>query len=259
VTEAVRRAQAARARLGLGVDGPVPDALRVVEDTGELAVSVIALPDGVSGAYARREDQGFAFLNMLDHPVRQRFTLAHELGHHEFRDGGVVDSSSDVFGQPKAMRERRANAFAAEFLVPLAAAQRWVQSQATSEISLLTVVTMASYFRVSAQVALYRLSAAGLVSGKSACRALDEAIERGEHLKLARRHRLDDLPDEISMVHDSGRPRLPRQMWENAVTGYEKGLLTAERIAEALQRNANDVLAELDELGVRPADDEPDY
>jgi len=57
VSGAAQQAQAARARLGLALDGPVPDLLRAVEDGGELAVSVIELPDGISGAYARREGQ----------------------------------------------------------------------------------------------------------------------------------------------------------------------------------------------------------
>lgn len=255
---AAQRAQAARARLGLALDGPVPDLLRAVEDGGELAVSVIELPDGISGAYARREGQGFAFLNLREAPVRQRFTLAHELGHHEFKDGGVIDASADVFGSPTTVRERRANAFAAEFLVPLAAVQRWAQAHADPDVSLVSVAALASWFRVSALVALYRLSAARLVSTK-AVRGFEQAIQDGEHIQLARRQQLVDLPDELSMIHDTGRPRMPRRLWADAVIGYERGLLTPERIAQAVRRDTVEVEAELDALGVHPPADEPDY
>ena len=253
-----QQAQATRARLGLALDGPVPDLLRAVEEGAGLAVSVIELPDGVSGAYARREGQGFAFLNLREAPVRQRFTLAHELGHHELKDGGVIDASADVFGAPTAVRERRANAFAAELLVPLAAVQRWAQARSDADVSLLTVVALASWFRVSALVALYRLSAARLVGAK-AVRSFEQAIRDSEHIQLARRHQLSDLPDELSLIHDAGRPRTPRRLWADAVIGYERGLLTPERIAEAVGRDTAEVEAELAALGVHPPADEPDY
>ncbi len=253
-----QQALATRARLGLALDGPVPDLLRAVEEGAGLAVSVIELPDGVSGAYARREGQGFAFLNLREAPVRQRFTLAHELGHHELKDGGVIDASADVFGAPTAVRERRANAFAAELLAPLAAVQRWAQAHADADASLLTVVALASWFRVSVLVALYRLSAARPLSAK-AVRGFERAIQAGEHVQLARRHQLPDLPDELSLIHDAGRPRTPRRLWADAVIGYERGLLTPERIAEAVGRDTAEVEAELAALGVHPPADEPDY
>jgi Zn-dependent peptidase ImmA (M78 family) len=258
VIEAAQQAQAARARLGLALDGPVPDILRAVEGGSGLAVSIIDLPNGISGAYARRQGQGFAFVGLGEAPVRQRFTLAHELGHHEFRDGGVLDSSADVFGRPVTMRERRANAFAAEFLAPLAAVQRWMQTHADSEVSLVQVVALASWFRVSAQVALYRLSAARIISAKLA-RTLEQEIQNGVHTQVARRHQIDDLPDQISQIHLSATPRLPARLWADAVTGYERGLLTPERIAEAVGRSVGEVEAELAALDVRPPDDEPDY
>lgn len=257
MSEAAQQAQAARARLGLALDGPVPDLLRAVEDGG-LAVSVIDLPEGISGAYARRQGQGFAFVSLREAAVRQRFTLAHELGHHEFRDGGVMDSSANVFGRPTAVRERRANAFAAEFLAPLAAVQRWTQARAEADVSLVTVVALASWFRVSAHVALYRLSAARLVSAK-AVGTLEQAIQSGEHARVARRHQIADLPDQLSQIHDSGTPHLPSRLWTDAVTGYERGLLTPERIAEAMERTTSEIEAELSALGVHPPDDEPDY
>lgn len=244
--------------MGLALDGPVPDLLRAVEDGAELAVSVIELPDGISGAYARRDGQGFAFLTMREAAVRQRFTLAHELGHHEFKDGGVMDTAADVFGAPTTVRERRANAFAAEFLAPIAAVQRWMQAHTDPDISLVGVVALASWFRVSTLVALYRLSTARLL-GPKAVRGFEQAIQDGEHIRLARRHQISDLPDELSLIHDSGRPRLPRRLWADAIVGYERGLLTPERIAQAVGRDTSEVEAELAALGVHPPDDEPDY
>ena len=169
-----------------------------------------------------------------------------------------MDSSANVFGRPTTVRERRANAFAAEFLAPLAAVQRWMQAHPEPEVTLVTVVALASWFRVSAQVALYRLSAAR-AAGAKAAHTLEQAIQSGEHTRVAKRHQIGDLPDQLSQIHDSGRPRLPSRLWTDAVTGYERGLLTPERIAEAMERSTSEVVAELAALGVHPPDDEPDY
>src|SRR5450756_2738685 len=85
------------------------------------------------------------------------------------------------------------------FLVPLAAVQRWAQVHADPDVSLVSVAALASWFRVSALVALYRLWAARLVSTK-AVRGFEQAIQDGEHIQLARRQQLVDLPDELSMI-----------------------------------------------------------
>jgi hypothetical protein len=52
---------------------------------------------------------------------------------------------------------------------------------------------------------------------------------------------------------------MPRRLWADAVIGYERGLLTPERIAQAVGRDTVEVEAELDALGVHPPADEPDY
>ena len=62
-----------------------------------------------------------------------------------------------------------------------------------------------------------------------------------------------------ALSHDAGRPRTPRRLWAGAVIGYERGLLTPERIAQAVGRDTVEVEAELDALGVHPPADEPDY
>ena len=65
---------------------------------------------------------GFAvYVNANDPPRRQRFTLAHELGHYilhrDLMDGGIVDDT--MYRSPLGdWYERQANRFAADVLLP---------------------------------------------------------------------------------------------------------------------------------------------
>ena len=120
------------------------------------------------------------------------------------------------------------------------------------------VVELASYFRVSAKVALIRLQLARLVS-ESQAKELCDAVDRGEHSILAKRVGIEEAPDSLSEIKARGQYRAPARMWEYAVGGYEQGLLSAGRIAQAVHRTPEHVQALLDELGVLPPANEPDY
>src|SRR4051794_14313051 len=112
IAQAVAAARVAREELGLGLDQPVHDILRVVEETERIPVAVLSLGDGVAGAYLVRKGQPFIFLNGNQPVTRQRFTLAHELGHHRLGHGAVVDGVNEVEGKSKEPLEKQANAFA---------------------------------------------------------------------------------------------------------------------------------------------------
>jgi len=248
-----------RTHVGLDATGPVPDLLRVVEDVAGLAVSVIALPSGVSGAYTIEEGVGFIFVNLDDSVARQRFTLAHELAHHVYDDGGIVDLEETVFGETSIRRERRAQTFSAEFLVPLRAVSTWMDVRDASDVTLRLIVELASYFRVSAPVALIRLQLAHFIDQQSRTYIdLSEAIDRGEHLRLAKRLGIEEAPDSLSKIKSRCQPRAPAKMWEYSVVGYEQGLLTVDRIAQAMHSVPEKVLARLDDMGVVAPEDEPD-
>ena len=74
---------------------------------------------GVSGAVAY--DDKAIFINPSEIQERQRFTLAHEIGHivlgHE-KYGNRLDLRDDLYGVSHDAHERAANEFAAELLMP---------------------------------------------------------------------------------------------------------------------------------------------
>src|SRR5918912_595249 len=121
---AARGAERAReARSGPGPDpaAPLDCVLPVAGERMRLPVVVAALPSDVAGACYRDEAGAVLWVNGREWPPRQRFTLAHEIGHVRCgHDGRLVDSWTTLSGATTSAIEVQANAFAAEFLVPRA-------------------------------------------------------------------------------------------------------------------------------------------
>lgn len=104
-----------RNRLGLG-DAPVADMCRLVSEQGIWATS-IALTDGVSGLFLNHSSIGLAIVVNRDHPLpRKRFSFAHEYAHSLFDRDRVATVTART--NASEFVERRANAFAAAFLMP---------------------------------------------------------------------------------------------------------------------------------------------
>lgn len=231
-------ARAARVRLGLGLEAPLSDAVVVIEDLADVPVTVLELPSGLAGLQGRKHGRSFIFINGVEPPVRQRFTLAHEFGHVELGHAGSVDYVADVFddgGQvTRPPAEVQADGFAAEFLAPLA-----------------------DYFHVSAEVALYRLQAARRLT-KARVAPLRALVHGGEHTALARRLGLGEFDDTLSRPHGH-LPRFPRATITHAATAYERGLLTVDQVARLLEVAPEVIEREFARRGVRAGRHEPDY
>ncbi len=115
IQQGERAADEERQRLGLG-KAPAGD-LAAMLDTESVRAAYVALPDDISGlTIAPDAESPFVAVNR-DHPHnRQRFSLAHEYCHVLLdRDTrGRVSRTTDR----EDLREIRANAFAAAFLMP---------------------------------------------------------------------------------------------------------------------------------------------
>ncbi len=159
-----KRAREARADLGYTREGPLNDVVKAVEERGGAHVVVLDLPGGVAGAYVARDDCPLLFVNGHQALSRQRFTLAHEFGHHRMGHASVVDEQEAISGHLHDPSEVRANAFAAEFLMPRDAVKAWGREHVDSAVSLELVVLLAWKYGVSAQVARYGLQNAGVLT-----------------------------------------------------------------------------------------------
>ncbi|MGH9223535.1 MAG: helix-turn-helix domain-containing protein [Acidimicrobiales bacterium] len=164
--DARRKAEEVRAYLRLGL-GPIGDMDAVCELLGitvyraELGAD---LTRTVSGAFLHHPAIGFAILvNLEMTPGRRRFTLAHELAHALFHSS---DNRYLVSTAAKPPRERFADAFAGEFLMPTEGMRRVMEEQGFGpRIDDPTeVIHLQRFFNVSYVTALVRLRQAKLLS-----------------------------------------------------------------------------------------------
>lgn len=113
------------------------------------------------------DDKGVAriIFNPDEAPVRQRFTIAHEMGHvslGHLKPGHTEyrDEARDFFSTVRDPKEIEANKFAARLLMP-------AESVRTSFLKMgeLSIQGMADLFDVSTVAMRYRLINLGLISG----------------------------------------------------------------------------------------------
>lgn len=114
-------------------DGPLPiDPFQIARRLG-IQVTMARLPAELSGQIAFLDDEEAVIsINRDDHPNRQRFTCAHEIGHYTRRTlggapYGFVDSRSTLAGLGVDTEEIYANQFAAALLMPASVVEGYVR------------------------------------------------------------------------------------------------------------------------------------
>ena len=164
--EADRAADALRRHWGLGHD-PIPNVVELLEERG---VKVFAFPLGsVGGLAARASRPGypgvpFVVVNADDWGERQRFTIAHELGHIVLHVARSLNA------------ERVAHRFAGAFLMP-AEALRLEVGKHRSAIALGELLALKRVFGVSIQALTHRCHDLGMI-GVATYRALFNDFDR---------------------------------------------------------------------------------
>ena len=139
-----------------GVWGQIPVPLERIVDSLRFVAFTFNGDDNTAGAI--RYDERTIYINANDCAVRQRFTLAHEIGHAVLHEGqNLIDYRSNL-DTPGDTREAEANKFAAELLMPEGAFRDvWASRRANRR-------RVAAYFGVSEQSAGYRAANLGLPS-----------------------------------------------------------------------------------------------
>jgi len=132
-----------------------------------------SLDEGTSG-FMLRPFQGKPIIgvNSDHHPNRQKFTIAHEIGHFVLHgdaptvlvDEGIVHFRDDKSSTATDPREREANAFAAELLMPETAVRQELNGRPIDAFDENAVRGLAVRFGVSTQAITLRLKNLGLVA-----------------------------------------------------------------------------------------------
>ena len=104
------------------------------------------------------EDKPLIKINTSENFLRQRFTMAHELGHFVLNHGSRFrDPVSNFFSNIPDEKEVQANRFAAALLMPEPAIRFFINNEKN-----LTTQKLAEYFKVSSTAMVYRLKNLGI-------------------------------------------------------------------------------------------------
>lgn len=164
--EAENLAEATRKKLGLG-NAPIKDIFSLLESQGIFVViSPIDSSSELSGAfyYDSETDQSNILINSNRSNGHQRFTAAHEFCHHLLdrkTQPVIVEKDSN-----KSNLEKRANSFAANFLMPSDGISYYIQNvlkTTSKKLSDENLAKLREEFGVSWSALLYRLSSLNYV------------------------------------------------------------------------------------------------
>lgn len=147
-------------------DGNLPIQPRALAQA--MGVRVFGVPDfEVSGMIELDKNGPIITFNASDAPVRQRFTIAHEIGHYALGHlgGGKTkfrDPASHFSSSTHKVEEREANRFAANLLMPAGPLKFAIERHGINSID-----ELATLFDVSQVAMKYRLENLGLVDARA--------------------------------------------------------------------------------------------
>lgn len=130
------------------------------------------LEASVSGVLVIKDGRPTIGINQTHHLNRQRFTIAHELGHYLLhRDTSSVFVDAVYFRDEESsegtkLQEIEANAFAAELLLPEVTLREQFGHQPIADADDALIRRLAARFEVSAQALTIRLTTLGLIAAE---------------------------------------------------------------------------------------------
>ncbi|MFF5085299.1 ImmA/IrrE family metallo-endopeptidase [Actinoplanes sp. NPDC000266] len=221
---------------------PLGDLVALIEQSAGVDVAVLDAEPDQHGLTMRdpRRDTVIIGVARTRHPMRQRSTLAHELGHVVF--GDWTDNSSCDWSR-RSPAESRADSFARHLLLPLDGLRAFLGEGAGVGLARLSAVVQR--FLVSPPIAAIALEQAGYIdldtkSGWMSVTAPQLAVRFGwsDHY-----HALETEADQR---------RAPQRLLARAVRGYAEGVVSAQTIATLRGITSERAATELREAGISP-------
>lgn len=233
-----RLANAALARVrqtGMNLGG---DLVAMVESVFGADVAVLDLGDGFDGMATSSTDVKLILLATSRVPARQRFTLAHELGHLLAGDDQDIHLDRDVYdkSQAKDPSEMRANAFASAFLMPEDTLRAAVGSTGLNDRSF---AVLACDLAVTPSALAYRLLQLRLIDAGT--------CDRNKTLTAARACTMTGRGEEFAqLVAEATRPRPPGLLVRDTYAAYESGAATLRPYAQLLGADIDQLRHEIE-------------
>ena len=260
-----RIAEEERRRLGLG-HGPIADMADLITTQGIWASGVRGLPQEMSGIFLRHSSIGMVILVHYGHArCRKRFSYAHEYA-HALLDRKTTSAIVSRRENSLDFIERRANAFAAAFLMP-ADGVRWFledvldkggpsrryrvtyssaggepaeaeerPAPGSQQITYQDVATLAHYFGVSYPAAVYRLNDLNFLNADEKASMLEKVELAGRLLRA-----MDDF-DGCEDEEDSQPGRKPDRELVSQIVRLAIEAYRREEVSQGWLRDLSDKL-----------------
>ena len=146
----------------------LPIKLEKILNRYNIGLGYSVFEDTLSGLLYKKNDKHIILVNSNHPPVRQRFTIAHELGHYflDHHSNLFIDKGNlyrnDKSSEGNLRWEKDANKFAAELLMPEELMIDLVEEKKLEDDE--DLVELAKELEVSTQALTYRLNNLGLIS-----------------------------------------------------------------------------------------------
>lgn len=221
VDDAEQAAAWLRSQWKLGED-PIPNLCEFLEEKG-VKVCALPLPESVSGVQANVTSATNDVIQVIvvnaSHPgERQRFTLAHELGHL------CLEPMSDLD------IEEACNRFAGALLMPRVLLEREVGKR-RSVIWLRELFELKRIFGVSAQAVAYRCRDVGIMGSQAITDVFKIFSQKGWR-------KVEPAPLE---------PERPARFERLCLRALAEGLISESKAAELLRKTTREILVSLNE------------
>lgn len=226
-----RRALELRSTVGLTHE-PIRDLWSLVRDRDVNLGFHDFGPQGGDGLYRWNGETALIAANssLTLSRLRQRFTVAHELGHHVMHrigEGPLLIADKDIFGRRDPI-EQEANAFAGHLLMPDPALEHALHERQVDQIDPDAIAALMQDFGVSYEVAVFRLHNANRINAGARDALLDAKRQIG----------VRQICDAIGFNEYLEYPlpnALPAAFESDVLRAYAAQAITAERLAELLR------------------------
>jgi Zn-dependent peptidase ImmA (M78 family) len=221
---------------------PLGDLVALIEQTAGIDVAVLDAGPDEHGLTMRDPKRDVVFVGVARsrRPMRQRSTVAHELGHVVFCDWSD-NSACDWSARSPA--ESRADAFARHLLLPIDGLREFIGHRKPVDESFLSAVVQR--FLVSPAIASIALEQAGYIDVNTKQRWMSASAPQ-----LAVRFGWSDQYHTLQA--NSDQRRAPQRLLARAVLGYAEGVVSAQTVANLRGIPADAAAAELREAGIFP-------
>lgn len=196
-------------------------------------------------------DKPFVAINSSIPIDCQVFAAAHELYHIWYEQNPDVLPADLLNGQNQEISEKKANRFAAEFLVDEQLLKQEIDIYKIKRYNIKSILQLAALFSVPYRTMVKRLYEISMISSSEADAFLAETEDTIEQYK--KRYSFPSINADERIVMDN--------LVELAVTAYEKGLISFEKLEYLLEMSK----LSPEDLGIKketsysfPSDDELD-